>query len=207
MKEVADIQEPFAAHLRKLRICFIRNRPDKKSGIKSGMPDFCVTHMGRCVFVECKLPDGRVSMAQANCISELRFNGNTVVIAHSLKECIEAVKGIGITDLKAPEIAHQEGNKAVSMERGAELASKMVKDVKANVARSEAKGKPRLKQPKQPDLPGNGKYSVRESDRPPHVIANWDGKDYVLAKQHNGTYAMIRPASAADVINLPRLAA
>lgn len=207
MKEVADIQEPFAAWLRKNRICFIRHRPDKKSGIKTGWPDFSVIHMGRAVMVECKLPDGKVSLAQAKCISELRFNGNTVVIARSKQECIDALKDIGVTDLHAPDIARKEGNKAVSMERGHELASKMVRQVKANLERSSAKQKPRLKQPKQPELPGNGKHSVRESDRPPHVIANWNGTDYVLAKQQNGAYAMIRQASAADVINLPRLAA
>jgi hypothetical protein len=41
----------------------------------------------------------------------------------------------------------------------------------------------------------------------PFYIARWNERDYVMTRSQNGNYDMIRQASAADIINLPKLPA
>jgi hypothetical protein len=92
MREIQDIHEPFAAWLKKAFIPFHRNRTDKKTTATLGDPDFLLTYMNRCLYIECKVPGNVLSDEQASRIMYLRAAGNNVVIAHSLDECIDACK-------------------------------------------------------------------------------------------------------------------
>lgn len=95
MLEIRDIHEPFIAWLNKAGIPFHRNRPDKKTTATQGDPDFLVTWMSHCVYIECKVPGRKgLSKAQEKRIAYIRAAGNKVVIAYSLEMCIEACKDI-----------------------------------------------------------------------------------------------------------------
>jgi hypothetical protein len=94
MREIADIHLPFIAWLDKLGIPYHRNRPDKRTTATAGDPDFLVTWMSHCVYIECKVPGNHASVAQQARVVYLRKAGNKVVIAYSLEMCIEACKDI-----------------------------------------------------------------------------------------------------------------
>lgn len=102
MNEIRDIHEPFIAWLRKLEIPYHRNRPDKRTTAVEGDPDFLVSWMQHCLYIECKVPGKKLSPKQEERIAYVRRAGNKVVIAYSLEECIEATKNVlcvGKTDL------------------------------------------------------------------------------------------------------------
>lgn len=92
MNEIKDIHQPFVAWLDKNAIPFHRNRPDKKTTAIKGDPDFLCTLANRCLYIECKVPGGKLSKDQEKRITYLRRAGNTVKIAHSVEECIQAVR-------------------------------------------------------------------------------------------------------------------
>lgn len=94
MREIDDIHMPFLAWLNELKIPRVYHRPDRKSGIQTGWPDFTVAWMGRVVFIEAKTPDGRLSKVQENVHAFIRASGNRVEVCRSLEECKEAVKNI-----------------------------------------------------------------------------------------------------------------
>lgn len=100
MKEIEDIHRPFISWLQERQIPFVYHRPDRKSGIHSGHPDFTVLWMRRQVMIECKTTSGKLSDLQVKRIDFLRRNGNVVEIARTLSECIEAVQSILCTGEK-----------------------------------------------------------------------------------------------------------
>lgn len=94
MNEIRDIHNPFCAWLNERGIPFHRNRPDKKTTAIKGDPDFLLTWCNYCVYIECKVPGGKLSKDQEKRIAYLRKAGNPVKIAYSLQDCIEAAKNI-----------------------------------------------------------------------------------------------------------------
>jgi hypothetical protein len=94
VREIADIHLPFIAWLDQRGIPFHRNRPDKATTAVKGDPDFLLTWCNRCLYVECKIPGGKLSEDQEKRIAYLRSAGNRVVVAYSLEECVDAAHGI-----------------------------------------------------------------------------------------------------------------
>lgn len=94
MNEIRDIHQPFCRWLTERGIPFHRNRPDKKTTAIKGDPDFLLTWCSYCVYIECKVPGGKLSKDQEKRIAYLRKAGNPVKIAYSLQDCIEAAQGI-----------------------------------------------------------------------------------------------------------------
>lgn len=94
MREIADLHIPFMAYCNKIGLPFHRARSDKKSTIAAGEPDFLCVWCSHAVYIECKVPGGKLSEAQEKRIAFLRKAGNKIVIAYSLQDCVEAVKDI-----------------------------------------------------------------------------------------------------------------
>jgi hypothetical protein len=84
----------FEKWLRERRIPFVTARMDRRSTIGNGKPDYCVTWMNRCVYVELKTAKGRLSPAQIKEIEYIRRSGNTVEVARGMAEAKEAVHNI-----------------------------------------------------------------------------------------------------------------
>ena len=93
VQEIRDIHNPFLNWLRERGIPYVHTNPTVRSTIAKGHPDFLVSYQGRCIYIECKRPDkGRLSDAQIEYIEFLRRAGNTVVVAKSFADCVEAVE-------------------------------------------------------------------------------------------------------------------
>jgi hypothetical protein len=92
MMEIEDIHVPFLAWLHELRIPFVYHRPDRKSGIQTGWPDFTVLYEGRVALIEAKTAAGRLSEVQESVHAFLRGSGNPVEVCRSVEECKEAVR-------------------------------------------------------------------------------------------------------------------
>lgn len=106
MNEIPDIHKPLIRFLRKNNLPYINHRPDVKSGIRSGWPDFSIFLAGRCLFLEAKTANGVVSPKQWLCIADLEKSGNPVKIVRSASEAISAVMewaGVEKADTEAPE--------------------------------------------------------------------------------------------------------
>lgn len=92
MNEIHDIHKPLIRFLRANNLPYINHRPDVKSGIRSGWPDFSIFLAGRCLFLEAKTAKGEVSPRQWLCIADLERSGNPVKIVRSASEAISAVE-------------------------------------------------------------------------------------------------------------------
>lgn len=97
MREIRDIHEPFIIWLRERSIPYIYHRPDTKSGIQTGHPDFTLLWHNRSCMIECKTEKGKLSPDQVKRIDFLQRSGCSVTIARSLEECCEAARSI-LTD-------------------------------------------------------------------------------------------------------------
>lgn len=92
MNEIRDIHKPFLSWLHKNKLLYVYHRPDTRSGIATGWPDFTICHCGKCLLIEAKTPKGKVTPIQHMMHLDLRANGNTVVIAYSAAAAISAVQ-------------------------------------------------------------------------------------------------------------------
>jgi VRR-NUC domain len=81
-------QRLFSSWLSLRGIYFVRPRDDKKSTIRTGHPDYSLFHSGKVLFVEMKVPGGRLSEEQNECMMQLRKAGFTVVTAYGAAEAI-----------------------------------------------------------------------------------------------------------------------
>src|ERR1051325_7409270 len=166
-----QIHEQFIAWLRKLEIPYVHHRMDKKSGIRTGWPDFTILWCSRVMCIEIKTAKGRITLDQARVIAFIRRSGNRVEICRSCEECVEVVKNIlcegKLGDDSVPE----------------QLRPKFIKEFMELKQAVEA-------------VPGNG----TAEEKPKFRIGNWKGTDFVFAPDQRGEYRVIRPASAADII-------
>ena len=83
-------QRVFSRLLCQKRILFINPRPDVKSTIYRGHPDFTIFLPNRqTLFIEMKAPGGRFSPEQIGRIEALRAIGHLVEIAYSADEAFK----------------------------------------------------------------------------------------------------------------------
>ena len=92
MNRESEIHVQFIKWLRKKGYGFIHSRTDRKTTTQIGDPDFLVARDGRCVFIEVKVPGGKMSEHQIQRRKELMDAGNIVELAYSLEDCIFAVE-------------------------------------------------------------------------------------------------------------------
>src|SRR6516165_4486691 len=85
-------QRLFATWLASRRMPYVQPRPDRKSGIKPGWPDFSVHAGNRSIFIEMKVQGGKLSPEQAECLELLRREGFRCEVCHSAAEAILVTK-------------------------------------------------------------------------------------------------------------------
>ncbi len=61
-------------------------KPGKNGAQKTGIPDLCVIHKGRCVWLELKTPTGKLTDSQKREIPLMESAGAIVRIIRSLEE-------------------------------------------------------------------------------------------------------------------------
>lgn len=170
MKE-AQLHQALMAWLDKHRVPYRHDRTDKRTVTTVGEPDFLITYMSRCLYIECKVGKNKLSPEQEKRIAYLRGAGNKVVVAYSLEECIDACHNI---------LCVKDCPRGFDADFTANFAA--MKDAVAKV---------------QP--PANGNQ--------PHLfIGAFGGRDYVFHGTGipGSTTDMIRPATAQDLMELPR---
>jgi hypothetical protein len=202
-----EFHRDFEKWLRERRIPFVTARMDRRSTIGNGKPDYCVTWMNRCVYVELKTSKGRLSPAQIKEIEYIRRSGNTVEIARSLPEAIEAIHNILCEGKPATEAygacnyplggCFEELKRAVS-----EVPGNGTKDLSGSAACAVATDV----------CPTSTVKAMPKVDsgtcKPPaqnFYIGDWKGTQYVFGPDLDGNYKMIRKASVIDIDNLPKL--
>ncbi len=89
MSEITDLHQPFAAELRKRKLCFINSRSDVESTIAEGAQDFTVLHANRCLCIEFKQPKtGKLSTKQEEWISDMARTGTVVHVVRDIQTAI-----------------------------------------------------------------------------------------------------------------------
>lgn len=104
-QEVQTLHEPFAEFLDRLGIPFIRARSDRESTIAEGHPDFTLTCGNRCLMIEFKTKEGKLSRAQRARIAVLEAAGNLVLVIRDLGAAMAVVEHwrAGIGEIIAPK--------------------------------------------------------------------------------------------------------
>lgn len=209
MSEVRTLHEPFKAWLNKRQVPYVYHRPDQRSGIRKGWPDFTVLWMSHVCCIEFKTAKGKISPDQEACHKHIRRSGNRVVVARSVEEAIEACRNILCTDWRDP--AHS----GLTKGHLSECFEKLKETVRNTGAETPANGKVdaigvelvngfplHRGKTEQTQIPANG-YATQHffiaKDR--HVGS------VVVAKDLEGNLAAIRAASQHDLATLPELTA
>ena len=81
-------QRLFSSWLSLRGIYFVRPRDDKKSTVRAGHPDYSLFHAGKVLFVEMKVPGGRLSEEQNECALKLTEAGFEVATTYGAAEAI-----------------------------------------------------------------------------------------------------------------------
>ncbi len=195
MKE-KQLQDAFAAWLRKIGIPFLRSRMDKATTIRVGWPDFSIFWCGHCLFVETKTAKGRLSDHQNQVITELRRAGNKVVVAYSIEDCVEACKTILCVGKEIANIepSHNGQSRAVVQSGGAPEGP------------GRDGNKPLMRNQKADVNPATPKGTTA---RDTFFIGGLGGVDYVFHGdgRPGGKCEIVRLASNSDCISIKRLAA
>lgn len=84
-----EMHDQFAAWLTLRNIPFIHALTHRKSTIKVGWPDFTLIYHGRTMCVEFKMPDGRLSQEQRNCMNHILSTKTDAWCLTSAKEAID----------------------------------------------------------------------------------------------------------------------
>lgn len=196
MSEIADIHKPFSAWLRKLEVPHVYHRPDTRSGIKTGWPDYTILWMGHVLCIECKWGKGKLSLDQEACVAFIRKSGNKVAVCYSLEQCIEAVKNILC-----------EGNPETLLERRTEPTTEPYaplpwEDLKQAVRDADEKPSTKAPRPKkQPDLPVNGSNGAVPGGRDLYLL-NWKGQPWVVQRKALPPDNLLHPADQHDLQTL-----
>lgn len=188
MNEILDIHKPLIRFLRANNLPYINHRPDLKSGIRSGWPDFSIFLAGRCLFLEAKTEKGEVSPKQWLCIADLERSGNPVKIVRSASEAISAVMewaGVEKATGKPPE----RGECPLENERAAELIAAAT-DLSGDESES-----PKVQSIQQGSSPSQNLW-----------IGDFMGRVYVFTGEQfaGGTASIVRMATLQDLRDLPR---
>jgi hypothetical protein len=202
----------FEKWLRERRIPFVTSRMDRRSTIGNGKPDYCITFMNRCRYVELKTSKGRLSPAQVKEIEYIRRSGNTVEVARSLPEAIEAVHGI-LCEGKPSVDSYGACNYPLEgcfreLKRAvAEVPGNGTEDLSAArggiAAVGERKGHLKIKgMPDENPACQNIRSDLAAQN---FYIGDWQRTPYVFAPDIDGNYKMNRKASVIDIANLPKL--
>lgn len=205
MREVEDIHKPAIQWLTDLQVPYIYHRPDRRSGIHKGHPDFTILWMRRQIMIECKTPSSKLSADQVNRIDFLRRQGNVVEIARNLSEFQDAVRSILCEGKPAVE-AYGACNYPL------EACFRELKRAVAAVPGNGTKDLSSVKRPCKHGLAGDKdglNAGIVQPDKSPPAqkffIGDWQGKAYVFAADLAGAYRMIRQASVIDIAHLPKL--
>ena len=92
MREIKDLHQPFIAYLQRWQIPYIYHRPDRRSGITKGHPDFTVLWQGKAFLIEFKVPGGKLSPDQLQRQEFLSRSGTTTLRLDSLEEAIRCLE-------------------------------------------------------------------------------------------------------------------
>ena len=65
-------------------------------GVRAGIPDLCVIHQGRPIFIELKAAKGTVSAAQRAMMAKLYYCGCEVVVCKGVPEVQTALQHLGV---------------------------------------------------------------------------------------------------------------
>lgn len=188
VNEIRDIHKPLIQWLRANHLPYINHRPDVKSGIRSGWPDFSIFLAERCLFLEAKTSTGVVSPKQWLCIADLERAGNLVKIVRSASEAISAVmKWAGVE--KAAEEAPLRSECPLDNERAAELIA-----AATNLSGDESES-PKVQSIQQGSSPSQNLW-----------IGDFMGRVYVFTGEQfaGGTASIVRMATLQDLRDLPR---
>jgi len=88
MREIKDLHQPFIAYLQRWAIPYIYHRPDRRSGINKGHPDFTVLWQGKALLIEFKVPTGKLSLDQIKRQELLSCSGTHTLTLDSLENAI-----------------------------------------------------------------------------------------------------------------------
>jgi hypothetical protein len=183
MREL-QIHDGFIKWLKKNRLAYIRARADKKSGIRTGWPDFTILHCNRSLLIEVKTARGALSRAQKIVIAELRAQSGIVVqVARSVEECCAiTISWLGIVADEKVLYGEPGGAAPVGIisTTGAKVAPVPVGERLQNIPFPPG-SKVRLIQPGE---------TVR--------IGNWQGTPWLIVKK-DGKEQMVRKATDADI--------
>lgn len=192
MNEITDIHKPFLSWLHKNKLLYVYHRPDKRSGIVSGWPDFTIVHCGRCLLIEAKTASGKLSPIQDALHVKLRNQGNTVVIARSVPEAISAVQtwlGVEKPEIQPPERENE--HIWVDFELGS---------ICMGCHRSVPKGM------NKPEAPCCAPPSMNQTASATLWIASMGGVEFVFSGDSTpgGLATKLRRATPQDMRDLPR---
>lgn len=109
----SQTHQAFSHWLDSEKIPYIHSRTDKRNHTTKGDPDYLVAQAGKCIFLELKVPGGKLSPGQVERIAYLRRAGNRVEVCYSLEACIESVKDWAglIPEVNKDALAAAEGGK------------------------------------------------------------------------------------------------
>ena len=65
-------------------------------GVMAGIPDLCVVHRGRAIFIELKSRRGVMSPAQRSMLRKLEYCGCPVLLCRSAPEVEAGLRGLGV---------------------------------------------------------------------------------------------------------------
>jgi hypothetical protein len=156
-----ELHREFETYLRARRIPFVTSRMDRRSTIGNGKPDYCVTWMNRCRYIELKTSKGRLSPAQVKEIEYIRRSGNTVEIARTLPEAIEAVRNI-LCEGKPATDAYGACN--YPLEGCFKELKRAVAEVPGNGTENNLNAVPVLAEPREPECSGEARRSIQGSN-------------------------------------------
>jgi hypothetical protein len=192
-----EIHQAFEMWLRERQVPFITSRMDQKSTIAKGAPDYCVTWMGRCLYIEVKTEKGRLRDNQAKAIDYIRRSGNRVEICRSVSECVEAVQSILCTG-EAP-------SKLGLCNYPLEPCFKALKDavVKAGTPPEVFDaGMVEEKFGTEAVTPVNGNDVLPGNPR--LYLKNWGSVPWVCERRTDGPDLLLHKADAHDLLTVPR---
>jgi hypothetical protein len=220
VREIDDIHVPAIQWLTEAQVPYIYHRPDRRSGIHKGHPDFTILWMRKQIIIECKTPSGKLSQDQVARIDFLRRAGNVVEIVRNLSEFKEAAYKVlceGEPSAGACGACNYPLEGCFKELKRAVAAVPVPGAAPCPPSGIHATGGPHKK------FPGNGTKDRGVSSMvtggalalsnaegsipsaPPFYIGYWQRTPYVFAPDQDGNYKMIRKASVIDIDNLPEL--